>query len=125
MLLSAEVGIAAQNLQTARGHHGWVCFVHLFHDVALLADIEDFFKPFVPERSLQMFLALYPGCSRHHFMYGSDSQIVDWVVETELRLSQAPWKEHMESLKHELEVKDLKWILLTALDAPRGDKCTQ
>ena len=57
-------------------------------------------------------------------MHSNPFQIVDWVVETELRLSQAPWKEYMESLKHELEVKDVKWILLTALAVPRGDKCT-
>ena len=124
MLLSAEAGIAARNSHTARRHHRWVCFVHLFHDVALLAGIDDFFKPFVPERSLKKFVALFPGCSRYHFLYSIPSQIVDWVLETELKVAQAPWKELMESLKFAVEVKDLKWILLAALITPRGDKCT-
>lgn len=68
------------------------------------------------------FVALYPGCSRYHFWLCSAYRIGDWVIETELKVSQAPWKDHMDSLKLVLEVKDLKSILLAALIAPRGEQ---
>ena len=95
--------------------------VHFFNRVSLLADIKDVFKPFVQERSLKGFLALFPGCSRYHFWECSLFRVVDWVVETKLKVSQG----HMEALKDVLEVKDLIWTLLAALIAPRGKNLHQ
>ena len=78
---------------------------------ALPAGVKDFFKPFVSPHNLDRVVALFPDCTKFHFSECSTREIVAWVEK--IQVLTKSWEDVMLA-------KDLKWILLAALTAPRG-----